>query len=424
MIAGVQYRNRCDAGSRLACELAFLAPRRPLVVALARGGVPVAAEVARALRAPLEPMAVRKVGAPGNPELAVGAVAEEGGAVLDMHTADVLGMSSEELEASVARESERLRGLAARLHATRAPASLAGQTVVAIDDGLATGMTMLAAVRALRARKAAKIVVAVPVGSREAASILEGEADQVICLTVPRRLYGVGMWYQDFRPVDEDEVLALLADPYGCERELSLQLDGVRLAASLIAPDKPRGLIVFAHGSGSTRLSARNRAVAQALRAAGFGSLLFDLLGDADGPGAQRVFDVDLLSRRLREATGQLAGELAGEPSAIGYFGASTGAAAALCAAAALGGEIAAVVSRGGRPDLARQHLDEVLAPTLLIVGERDGEVLELNRCAAEQLRCAHELVVIERAGHLFEESGALQRVSELAVGWFDRYLG
>src|SRR5580704_1864184 len=113
----MQYLNRADAGSRLACELAFLAPRRPVVVALARGGVPVAVEVARALRAPLEAMAVRKVGAPGNPELAVGAVAEEGGAVLDMHTAEMLGMSSEELEESVAQESARLRGMAARLHA-------------------------------------------------------------------------------------------------------------------------------------------------------------------------------------------------------------------------------------------------------------------------------------------------------------------
>ena len=418
----MQYLNRADAGTRLACELAFLAPERPVVVALARGGVPVAVEVARALRAPLEAMAVRKVGAPGNPELAVGAVAEEAGAVLDMHTADVLGISSEELEDRVAQESAHLRGLASRLHAAQAPAEMAGETVIAIDDGLATGMTMLAAVRALRARKAAKIVVAVPVGSGEAASILRDEADQVICLTVPRRLYGVGMWYRDFRPVDEDEVLALLADPYRCERELSLQLDGMRLPASLMAPDTPRGLVVFAHGSGSSRLSARNRAVAGALRVAGFGSLLFDLLSDGDGPSAQRVFDVQLLSRRLQEATGELA-EQSLAPRPMAYFGASTGAAAALCAAAALEGQIAAVVSRGGRPDLAGGCLAEVRSPTLLIVGERDGEVLDLNRSAAQQLPCAHELVVVERAGHLFEEAGALQRVCELAVAWFDRYM-
>jgi putative phosphoribosyl transferase len=418
----MQYLNRADAGTRLACELAFLAPRRPVVVALARGGVPVAVEVARALRAPLEAMAVRKVGAPGNPELAVGAVAEEAGAVLDMHTADMLGISSEELEDRVAQESAQLRGLASRLHAAQAPASMAGETVIVIDDGLATGMTMLAAVRALRARKAAKIVVAVPVGSGEAASILRGEADRVICLTVPRRLYGVGMWYRDFRPVDEDEVLALLADPYRCERELSLQLDGMQLPASLMAPDTPRGLVVFAHGSGSSRLSARNRAVAGALRVAGFGSLLFDLLSDGEGPSAQRAFDVQLLSRRLQEATGELA-EQSLTPRPLAYFGASTGAAAALCAAAALQGEIAAVVSRGGRPDLAGGCLGEVRSPTLLIVGERDGDVLDLNRAAAQQLRCAHELVVVERAGHLFEEAGALQRVCELAVAWFDRHM-
>jgi pimeloyl-ACP methyl ester carboxylesterase len=223
--------------------------------------------------------------------------------------------------------------------------------------------------------------------------------------------------------VDEDDVLALLADPYGCERELSLQLDHCRLAASLVTPDAPRGLVLFAHGSGSSRLSARNRAVAGALRVAGFGSLLFDLLGDGDASSAQRVFDVDLLSRRLREATGQLVCEQALEPPAVGYFGASTGAAAALVAAAALGGQIAAVVSRGGRPDLAQRRLSDVLSPTLLIVGERDGEVLALNRSAAEQLRCTHELVVVNGAGHLFEEPGALQRVSELAISWFDRHM-
>jgi putative phosphoribosyl transferase len=419
----MQYLDRCDAGSRLACELAFLAPQRPVVVALARGGVPVGVEVARALRAPLQAMAVRKVGAPDNPELAVGAVAEEGGAVLDMRTAEMLGMSSEVLEERVREESERLREMASRLHAGRAAASLVGATVIVIDDGLATGMTMLAAVRALRARKAAKIVVAVPVGSHEAASVLRSEADQVICLTVPRRLYGVGMWYQDFRPVEENEVLALLADPYRGERDLWLALDGERVPASLIAPDAPRGLVVFAHGSGSSRLSARNRAVAGALRVAGFGSLLFDLLSERDGRSAQQVFDVDLLSHRLRDATGQLASEPTLDSLAVGYFGASTGAAAALCAAASLGGEIAAVVSRGGRPDLAQGRLADVTSPTLLVVGERDGEVLELNRAAAQRLRCAHELIVVDRAGHLFEEPGALQRVCELAVAWFDRHL-
>jgi putative phosphoribosyl transferase len=419
----MQYLNRSDAGSRLACELAFLAPQRPVAVALLRGGVPVAVEVARALRAPLQALAVRKVGAPENAELAVGAVAEGGGAVLDMHTAEMLGISNELLEQRVEQESARLRDMTSRLHAAQAPASIAGATAIVIDDGLATGMTMLAAVRALRARNAAKIVVAVPVGSHEAASMLQDEADEVICLTVPRRLYGVGMWYQDFSPVDEQEVLALLADPYRDERELALQVDGERLPASLISPAAPRGLVVFAHGTGSSRHSARNRAVAGTLRVAGFASLLFDLLGEREARSDQRVFAVDLLAHRLQLVTGQFASEPALGPLPIGYFGASTGAAAALCAAAAHAGQIAAVVSRGGRPDLAGGRLAQVLCPTLLIVGERDGEVLRLNRAAAERLPCAHELVIVELAGHLFEEPGTLQRVCELAIAWFDRYL-
>jgi putative phosphoribosyl transferase len=419
----MHYLDRRDAGSRLACELTVLAQQRPVVVALARGGVPVAVEVARALCAPLQAMAVRKLGAPDNPELAVGALAEQGGAALDTHTVEMLGMSSEQLERCVEQETARLRELSSRLHAGHALAPVAGATVIVIDDGLATGMTMLAAVRSLRARGARRIVVAVPVGSHEAAALLHREADQVICLAVPRRLYGVGMWYSDFGAVDEDEVLSLLSDPHRGERELELQVAGERLPASLISPDAPRGLVVFAHGSGSSRHSARNRAVAGTLRGAGFASLLFDLLGEREAGTSQRVFDVGLLARRLIDATRQLAGEPALRPLPVGYFGASTGAAAALCAAAELDGEVAAVVSRGGRPDLAEHELARVLAPTLLIVGERDGEVLECNRAAAAQLRCAYELVVVERAGHLFEEAGSLQRVSELAADWFGRHL-
>ena len=206
-------------------------------------------------------------------------------------------------------------------------------------------------------------------------------------------------------------------------RSVEIHADGVRLAGDVRTPPDAIGLVVFAHGSGSSRLSPRNVQVATALNAAGLATLLFDLLTEAEAADRRLVFDIGLLAERLVAATrwawqdGEL-GELPG-----GYFGASTGAAAALGAAAVLGDRIGAVVSRGGRPDLAGAHLPEVTAPTLLIVGGDDATVLGLNEEAAASLRCEHELAVVPGASHLFEEPGALERAAELAIGWFTQRL-
>jgi putative phosphoribosyl transferase len=208
----MQFVDRRDAGKQLAAELADFAQDQPVVVALPRGGVPVAAELARALGAPLEILAVRKLGAPGNPELAVGAVAEDGTGVLDPRSAGQLGMTQAMLDETLARESDELKRRVERYRDGRAPIALAGRTVIVVDDGLATGMTDLAAVRALRKRGARRIMVAAPVGSGESVSMLAAEADRVICLTIPERFFGVGAWYEDFAPVSDEEVIALLAE--------------------------------------------------------------------------------------------------------------------------------------------------------------------------------------------------------------------
>ncbi len=209
----MRFVDRRDAGRQLAAELAPFAGEAPVIVALPRGGVPVAWEVARALNAPLDILAVRKLGAPGNPELGVGAVVEDGTGVLDPRSAATVGMTQAELEATLARESRELSRRVERYRDGRASIPVQGRTVIIVDDGLATGLSDLAAVRALRTRGAGRILVAVPVGSSEAVSMLAGEADRVICLEVPRRLLGVGMWYDDFSPVSDEEVVALLADP-------------------------------------------------------------------------------------------------------------------------------------------------------------------------------------------------------------------
>jgi len=195
------------------------------------------------------------------------------------------------------------------------------------------------------------------------------------------------------------------------------------LEGDLVLPVQARGLVVFAHGSGSTRRSPRNLEVAQALQERQLGTLLFDLLTPAEAEDREKVFDIDLLGRRMTETLDWLDRRPALASMPIGLFGASTGAAAALLAAGARSQRVSAVVSRGGRPDLAGRALGRVDAPTLLIVGGDDTEVLALNRRARRQLNSASELVVVPGATHLFEEPGALQRVAQLAGEWFESHL-
>lgn len=208
------------------------------------------------------------------------------------------------------------------------------------------------------------------------------------------------------------------------ERVVEIPAPPVRLAGDLTTPAKPGGLVIFAHGSGSSRLSTRNRQVAAALNDRGLATLLFDLLTPDEEADRANVFDIDLLSGRLLAVTRWAKDDQDDARLPLGYFGASTGAAAALCAAAELGEAVGAVVSRGGRPDMAAPRLAEVSAPTLLIVGGQDRDVLRLNEAAAQALRCSHELAVVPGATHLFGEPGALEAVAELSGNWFSDHLG
>jgi putative phosphoribosyl transferase len=392
---------------------------RIVVIGLARGGVEVAAEVATALHAPLDALAVRKAGHPRQPEYGIGAVAPGGIEYVRSHD----GLTNEEVADAVRVAAMAADALDAALHAQNARIDVADTTCVLVDDGLATGGTMVAAVRWARARGAGHVVVAVPVGALATLVSLEhdDDVDAVVTLLSPADFGAVGFWYEEFRQLTNEDVVELLSSSEArsvASTEL-IPVDGLRLVADLSTPARARGWVVFAHGSGSSRRSLRNVSVAASLNRAGIATLLFDLLTHDEEAERQNVFDVELLAQRLIAATRWLSARSAARGLPIGYFGASTGAAAALLAAAELGDEIAAVVSRGGRPDLARNRLVDVQTPTLLIVGGADRVVLDLNEAAAAKLTCPSMLEVVPGATHLFEEPGALDRVAELATEWF-----
>ena len=210
-------------------------------------------------------------------------------------------------------------------------------------------------------------------------------------------------------------------------RSVTIPIEGTRLDGILDTPPtdgvSPRGTIIFAHGSGSSRLSPRNQFVAGELNRAGFVTLLFDLLTIDEDRVYENRFDVGLLSKRLRVATHWQADQPSAHELPIGYFGASTGAAAALITAAELGGEIAAIVSRGGRPDLAGAYLKQVQSPTLLLVGELDTDVIAMNEDALAAMRCEKKLSIVPGATHLFEEAGTLEEVARQSAEWLRKYV-
>lgn len=464
------FANRRAAGRELAAKIVELDAQRhgargpdalppiidssapPVVLALPRGGVPVGFEVAAALHAPLDVLLARKIGAPGNPELGMGAIAEGGVRVLSEDILRGLLVSQEELEHSAGTAEAEMRRRVRLYRGERPPVPLEGRTAIVVDDGLATGGTARAAIRAAKRRGAARVLLAVPVGAQSTVEALSLEADEVICLLEPEPMWAIGMWYRDFSQVPDNEVLTLLADaqqqvvgtgpdngaaapdqppesrpvvdPPGSQQVRIPYENGFSAPGDLTIPEDCRGLVLFAHGSGSSRASPRNRQVATALNTRGIATLLFDLLTTDEERQRTKVFDIPLLAARLEQATlwAHAQPELAQLP--IGYFGASTGAAAALLGAADLNGQVGAVVSRGGRPDLAAPRLEDVKVPVLLIVGGADAVVLDLNKQALRRLDGLGELKVIPGATHLFEEPGALDEVARLAGEWLVRHLG
>ncbi|MGZ4206549.1 MAG: phosphoribosyltransferase family protein [Actinomycetota bacterium] len=423
------FVDRKEAGRKLGATLALLHLEQPVVMGLPRGGIPVAAEVARALGAPLDVLVVRKLGCPWQPELGMGAIGEGDVTVLNEDLVMQLHVTREDIEDVERSERAELERRVRAYRGGREGIAVEGRTVVVVDDGIATGFTARAGGEVLRHRGARRVVLATPVAPNHAVQDLRAVADDVVVLETPRDFFAIGQFYADFAQTSDEEVAACLDEARstvpsgGDDPAVTIELPGITLAGDLTIPAGAIGIVVFAHGSGSSRKSPRNQFVARALNESGLATLLFDLLTLGEETDRGNVFDISLLAERLVGVTRWLRARSDVGGLQVGYFGASTGAAAALWAAAELPGDVAAVVSRGGRPDLAAPKLAGVRAPTLLIVGGRDEPVLGWNRDAQAELRCPSALEVVPGATHLFEEPGALERVAELAGTWFVRYL-
>lgn len=449
------FANRHEAGKLLAHALADvqkLQKLRPVILALPRGGVPVAAPVADALQAPLDVIIVRKIGVPSQPEVAMGAVGEDGASVRDEHLIRMLGITDEAFDAIYLNELGEVERRSRRYRGSRPMIDIRGRNVIIVDDGIATGSTALAAVRVARTRGAASITIATPVCSPEARRLILYEADDLIALQTPSNLLAVGYYYDDFRATQDQEVENILEanshrgpdgshDPHEHDRHqhdphnaqnpgaragvlptdegVELTIDNVVLDGHLCVPHDPVGVVIFAHGSGSDWHSPRNRLVSDVLVDAGIATLRFDLLTPEEAAHRTLEFAFDVQAARLRAAATWVRNDARVESLPVGYFGASTGAAIALIAAADAPGEVAAIVSRGGRPDLAGHNLRQVEAPTLLIVGGEDTDVLGLNQQASRELAGEHRVLIIPGATHLFEEPGTLAAAADAARDWF-----
>lgn len=445
MRPGPLFRDRREAGEVLARLLAPFRAADPVVVGLTRGGIPVAYEVARELDAPLDACVVRKLGAPMDPELGIGAVSEDDAIHVDRKTTALLGVEDGQLAELVAAKRKEVEERIRQFRHGRPPVDVRNRTVLLVDDGIATGGTCHAAIRSLRSRGARHIVLAVPVGSTTSLEALGSVADEVVCPHRDDALIAVGLYYDDFEATTDDDVVAIL-ELARIERErdtsqrraserVRVTLDrNVRIPAvdgtlegRLTMPPGALGIVVFAHGSGSGRLATRNLFVAGELQKEGLGTLLLDLLTAPEEREDARTgklrFDVGLLASRLVVATDWLVEQADTRALPIAYFGASTGAAAALVAAAERPRVVRAVVLRGGRTDLAARSLGDVHAPTLLVVGGADPDVLRSNREALSELGCVKELEVLDDMTHSFEEPGALDHVARSAARWLLHHL-
>jgi predicted phosphoribosyltransferase/dienelactone hydrolase len=418
------FRDRVEAGKQLALALEHLAQPNLIVLGLPRGGVPVAFEVASHLHAPLDVLLVRKLGTPDQKELAFGAVGEGGVRVLNDEIVRRVGLSDRLINEVTSRENAEIERRQITYRNGRPPLELVGRVAIVVDDGLATGATARAACTVARRLGAERVVLAVPVAPEGWESGFTDVTDERLSLFSTADFGSVGYFYDNFEPIGDDTVRALLsyAVRHEIDDEVVVPLSGRRsVTAHVRAPLGAIGTVVFAHGSGSGRKSPRNVRVADEMHRAGYATVLADLLFDDED--RDQAFDIAVLAQRLSAVTKWVKGHPVLGRNKIALYGASTGAAAAL-AVASEDHDIRCVISRGGRVDLAGEFLDGLSQPVLLIVGSRDTIVRALNEKTRQQIgekQCS--LVVVDGASHLFEEQGALDQVARQSVSFLASHL-
>lgn len=426
------FADRAEAGRMLAERLAPLVAGPCVVAAIPRGGVTVAVPVAGRLAAPLAVIYARKLTAPAAPELAFGALDEDGTRLLDEQTIALLGLTRHDVEAAATRVAAEIRRRMALYGVPPLAHYLPDRTVVLVDDGLATGLTMRAAVGHARRHGARKVIVAVPCASASAAERFEKEADRVVSLIVDPAFMAVGAYYVDFSPVTDEQVLEILgrhrSPPASRAGGLRLAFEGggrMRLSGELLLPAAGPGpwpVVVVAHGWGSSKASPRNRAVAEALRAVGIATLLFDFTGHGESQGTLEQSTFEHQVGDLRGALDVLAALDDVDGGRLGLAGASSGAGVAL-ALAAEDRRVRVLALRSGNFEGAEAAGPRVTAPTLLVVGEHDAPIRAANEALLARLGGPRRLEIVPGGDHLFQEPEALRRATALMTGWLVRHL-
>ncbi|HEY8269389.1 MAG TPA: erythromycin esterase family protein [Pseudobdellovibrionaceae bacterium] len=425
----VCFQNRIEAGIILADKLLHSLKQgtkggkkeKPLVLAIPRGGVPVAYEVAKKLQADLDLLIVKKIGTPENPELAIGAVSEEGTPWLNSKIINHFNIKNADIQAMVEKKLEEVQSQVRRLRGSRPAIPVEGRVLIIVDDGIATGATLRAAIHLLRERQPEKIIIAVPVAPEATLESLRQIADEVVCLETPFPFIAVGDWYQDFSQVSDEEVISLLHGKVVPDEIVGKEMtyyDGtIELKADLQLVANMKGLVVFIHESEGSRHSRGNLQVAEELNKIGFATLVPALLTERESEDRKNIFNMELLIDRLLKVSDAVIPHLAqvhGVHSSLAYFGTGTGAAVALGAAAKSSRDIFAIISHGGRPDLVNKYLRRVKSPTLLMVSEADLEVITLNELAAQRLATVQMVIIIELE--------AIAEVVEYTADWLLQY--
>lgn len=414
-----RFQNRTQAAQLLADELESFRALRPVVLGIPRGAVPMAKIIADRLGAELDVVLVKKVAHPRHPEFALASVTEEGEILLGTG-AFQYGMIEEDLEDQARKIAGRLREVRALYTHGRPAISLRDRNVIVVDDGIATGATMRAAIASLRRQRVRRIVVAAPLVSEEAMRLLENEGVEVVALQVPEIFGAVSYYYENFAQVSDAEVGEYFrVSP----REISVPGADTRLDATLGLPLHAKAIVVFAHGSAHGRRSPRNQSLAEALNRLGYATLLADLMTVTEADDGLNQFDIGLLTSRLRAILTWVRNEESLQHLPLFIYGTQTGASAAIAVAAHPGPAPEALLCRSGRPDLVDELLPQLSVPTLFLVGGEDGPLRHLHEDAFQKMHGERRLHLIEGAGAFIDSDSQMQDVIDESAKWIERHL-